>query len=104
MKSKLTIDLDENNSPIIVVNNYRSDDLRDKVVTRLFEALQHQSSYFVLDEVAVYEGTNDGSCARYSIKPVSPSDLEYHRDRINSLIEERDKLRKLNPELYKQSN
>lgn len=38
MKSKITIDLDHDNQPVIKINYQHSDDVRDKMVKRFLES------------------------------------------------------------------
>ena len=44
MKSKITIDVDQDNQPIIKVEYSESDDVRDKLVKRFIENFGHNSN------------------------------------------------------------
>lgn len=39
MKSKITIDLDENNTPVVLIKYESSEDVRDKMVKRFLEKI-----------------------------------------------------------------
>lgn len=72
MLSKLTIDLDEDNQPIIRVKYRKSEDVRDTMVKRFIETLGYQSMYariiFETPSHTIYDEDKD-----LKIRPI-PSD------------------------------
>ena len=65
MKSKITIDLDNDNQPVIKIDYKQSEDVRDKMISRFFQALDFGSSWCTIEFVS---DTPEGSIAE--IHPV----------------------------------
>lgn len=72
MKSKLTIDLDEDNQPIIKIEYQQSDDVRDKMVKIFLETYESRSRWATFQYVPVE--VQNGSVSK--IRPVKPSEFK----------------------------
>jgi len=70
MKSRITIDLDAFNRPIIQVEYNPSEDVRDKLVKRFLEGFAHES---VWCRATVENVRNDGTLL--TIRPLAPVEL-----------------------------
>ena|SRR5687768_1755303 len=81
MKSKITIDLAEDNQPIIQINYVPSEDVRDKMVKRFLETFGHSS---VWSRVTFTPGT-DITIA--TIRPIPFDDIFHNVQDMKSLIE-----------------
>jgi hypothetical protein len=79
MKSRITveIDFDNNNRPVIQIHERESDDVRDRLISAVFEKLGHHSRWF---RVEFKNNTmNDGDTSPGSIwhlTPISPDEYE----------------------------
>lgn len=72
MKSKIIIDIDYDNQPIIRINYEESEDVRDGLVKRFLETFGHESSYASFR--FVYNG--DNSLNAYArLRPIKPEDM-----------------------------
>ncbi len=99
MKSKLKIDLDEYNNPIIELQIIESDDLRDKVAKRFLEKLEGDSIYALIkveQRPLLFGSFIDGSDTLpqrkvLTISPVTPK--EYNM--VSSELQSRLKVREL---------
>jgi hypothetical protein len=67
MKSRITIDLDAFNRPIIQVEYSPSEDVRDKLVRRFLEGFAHESLWC---RATVENVRNDGTLL--TIRPLAP--------------------------------
>ena len=76
MKSKLTIDLDFDNQPIIKIDYVPSEDVRDKMVKRFLESFGSSSAWARLK----YE--DDSLCI---LRPIPPEDLEDNGKEMSNL-------------------
>lgn len=76
MKSRISIDLDYYNKPIINIEYRESDDLRDKVVKRFLEEFGHNSNFCRVNWQIRENDINQA----VNISPISPAQLEdsYH--------------------------
>lgn len=72
MKSKLSIDLDEDNQPIIEIIWRESDDVRDKMVKKFLESFGDRST---LAQFNYTEGPSDGRAVA-KIRPIDESTYE----------------------------
>jgi len=79
MKSKLTIDLDENNQPIIHIYYEETEDVRDKMVKRFLETFGGDSSW------AEFTFEHNGSSA--TITPIKPYNLKITKENIETRID-----------------
>lgn len=79
MKSRITIDLDPFNHPIIKVEYSPSEDVRDKLVKRFLEGFFHES---VWCRATIENLRNDGSLL--VIRPIAPKEFE---DNSKEMIE-----------------
>jgi hypothetical protein len=70
MKSKITIDLDIDNQPIVKIDFQPSDDVRDKMVKRFLETFGHSSVWCRWEYQNQVE---DGSTS--ILRPISPERL-----------------------------
>lgn len=68
MKSKILIDVDYDNQPIIKIEYQNSEDVRDKLVKRFLEAFGGQSAYasFYFVDAQPHEGQ------RAMVRPIPP--------------------------------
>lgn len=76
MRSRITIDLDEANQPVIKIQYVESDDLRDKIVKRFLEKLGHESRWCEIN----FEPSTEITTA--IVSAIHPSDLATHQDLI----------------------
>lgn len=71
MKSKIMIDVDYDNQPIIKIEYQESEDVRDKLVKRFMEAFGGKSTFanfwFLSDEI---------SNSKAKIRPIGPDEAE----------------------------
>lgn len=81
MKSKITIDLDEDNQPVIKVDFQTSEDVRDKMIARFFEKLGYGSVWF---RMKVFPHDTLGT--KYIIRPISSEELEKEGNEILGLV------------------
>lgn len=81
MKSKITIDLDYDNHPVIRVIYLYSEDVRDKMVNRFLEAFGHNSSWC---KIEIMSSIPDGSI--FQIRPINNSELEKTSEEMNKRI------------------
>ena len=76
MKSKITIDLAEDNQPIIKVDYVYSEDVRDKMVKRFLERFGGASCWARFRYTTSYAESEYGGTSRTAeIKPIPPEDL-----------------------------
>lgn len=80
MKSRIHIDVDEDNQPIITINYVASEDVKDKLVKKFMETFGSQSSWA---EFKFTSAVDNSDCR---IRPIKPQDLEAHIDIIKSSI------------------
>jgi hypothetical protein len=85
MKSKVRIELDENNSPVVELEFIASEDLRDKVAHQFRERFEYWSSYCIVrwDDTPVV-----GKGSRMLISPVPPDEMEALVEKIKVRIKE----------------
>lgn len=85
MKSKLRIELDEDNSPVIELEFVPSEDLRDKVANKFRERFEYWSSYCI---VRWDDTPQVGRGSRMIISPVSPCDMKDLISKLKDRIKE----------------
>lgn len=79
MKSKVTIDIDWDNQPVIRIEYNESDDVRDKMVKRFMESFRGDSCWATF----TFENTVSNLTAnRHAIiRPIPPAELkDYHEN------------------------
>ena len=78
MKSKLTIDLDDDNQPIILIDYVYSEDVRDKIVKRFIESFGSESCYarFGYLNWATDSSPYGGLSRACKIRPIKETELE----------------------------
>lgn len=67
MKSRITIDVDYDNQPIIKIEYYNSEDVRDKLVKRFLEGFGAESTF-----ANFYYELADDTNSRAKIIPIKP--------------------------------
>ena len=73
MKSKITIEIDHDNQPIILIDYEPSPDVRDSLVKRFLETFEGQSEYASFRFV----WTNENSInSKARLRPIKPEDLK----------------------------
>lgn len=82
MKSKLTIDLDFDNQPVIRIDYVPSEDVRDKMVKRFLESFGSSSVWARL-EYRINPTLQEGSLS--TLRPVFPEELEKNGKEISNL-------------------
>ncbi len=90
MKSKITIDMDWDNQPIIKIEYQESDDVRDKMVKRFMETFGGKSYWatFFYDQ-SISEMTEKAN-SKAQIRPIKPSQLSEHwKDMRDSALDEK---------------
>lgn len=79
MKSKIFIDVDHDNQPIIRIEHYHSDDVRDKLVAKFLETFAHASVYCRIShqETNMEQVTVHGlyPAKIVNVRPVTPKEL-----------------------------
>lgn len=83
MKSRISIGIDEDNQPVIQVNFVESDDVRDKLISRMLYAANETFTMKI-----ACTGVGPGASS-YDITPVLGKDLEKHTNMLRSIIENR---------------
>lgn len=84
MESRISIDLDTDNQPIIKIDYKPSDDVRDKMVKRFMETFGGNS---VFATFYFQNSAHDQSNHVAVIRPLSVSDFKYHADDFNRHLE-----------------
>lgn len=75
MKSKISIDVDYDNQPIIKIEYLPSEDVRDKLVKKFLETFAHDSIFCT----HFFESDKDDGYKRTIIRPISPN-ADYFKD------------------------
>jgi hypothetical protein len=83
MKSRITIDVDNDNQPIIRIDYGYSDDVRDKLVKIFLESFGTASAW---SRITFGPSTIDGESA--TIRPVSPDEMGTNADEMSNLYED----------------
>lgn len=85
MKSKITIDLDWDNQPIIKIEYNESDDVRDKMVKRFLETFGGDSCWALFN----FANTVDNLTANRNAKlrPIPPSELKNYYENMKTAYE-----------------
>lgn len=78
MKSRITIDVDYSNQPVIKIEWVQSEDVRDKLVKRFLEAFGSES---ILARF-YYTNSLDSSNSRAEISPIGPFEYKEHYEII----------------------
>lgn len=73
MKSKITIEIDHDNQPIIKIDYEPSPDVRDSLVKRFLETFEGKSCYCTFYFIDIPSQAT-GSLAR--IRPIKPDDMK----------------------------
>lgn len=93
MKSKITIDLDNDNQPVIKIDYQSSEDVRDKMVSRFFGALDFGSNWCTIEFT---DYTPNGSISK--IRPIRVSEMKQNAleilDRFNTEAKPEEKPKK----------
>lgn len=86
MKSKIQIDLDWDNQPIIKIEYVPSDDVRDKMVKRFLETFggDYLATFFFDNNAQ--ELANGTANKRATLRPLPSQDYKYHADYFNSVL------------------
>ena len=74
MKSKIWIDIDEQNAPVIRVKAELTEDVRDKLFMRFFE--NDCSSLAVRFSNGIYEGDGEGQCKYFEAELLPINKIE----------------------------
>jgi hypothetical protein len=77
MKSKIQISVTEENKPCIKINTEITEDVRDILVKRFTEMLEHQSSWCKISFLNTQE---------WIIEPIEPKDLEENSKLMSILV------------------
>lgn len=80
MKSKITIDLAEDNQPIIQINYIPSEDVRDKMIKRFLETFGHSS---VWSRIVFHPGTE---ITVATIRPIPFDEIKHNIADMQSLM------------------
>lgn len=83
MKSKITIEIDHDNQPILVIEYLPSQDVRDSLVKRFLETFGGRSEYASFRFVYT-PPSFEGSKAR--VRPIAPIDMEGAAKNIMEVI------------------
>ena len=92
MKSKITIDVDYDNQPIIKIEYVASDDVRDKLVFKFINSLGYQSVWTKFDgmEHSIdwdLEGDYKQAKDVYKLRPIEDWKLYDEKEEMNEIIE-----------------
>lgn len=82
MKSKIMIDLDEDNQPIIKIDYFYSEDVRDKMVKRFLETFETGcwARFQYLNNGTEYVNSNA------KIRPLTPEELKLDLKKIQEFV------------------
>lgn len=85
MKSRISIDLDFENKPIIKIEYRQSEDVRDSLVKRFLETFASQSSWCKIkfDGARDYAAPHNLDAGVSLIYPIAPSDFEKESEIMN---------------------
>lgn len=79
MKSRITIDVDTDNQPVIRIEYVDSEDVRDKLVKRFLQSFGGSSTwalfYYIVNDISI-------------IRPIPPSELNKEVDSIKKAVED----------------
>lgn len=97
MKSKITIDVDHDNQPVIKIEYVTSEDVRDKLVKKFLETFGGSSCwaefYFVNDAQNMSHAVHGQNNSTALVRPITIHELEtVHKEKILYQIEENKKL------------
>jgi hypothetical protein len=86
MRSRISIDLDFNNEPILKIEYNESEDVRDKIVKRFLEKFASISSWCKIewDHERLYTNGNNMNAGVSIISPVVPKEIQHE---INLMTE-----------------
>jgi hypothetical protein len=84
MKSRISIDVDAHNNPIIRVDFTESDDLRDKLLGRF---LYSANQSFTLKINVVGVGSRGST---YEVAPISDKDVDKHHQLLTDILTNRE--------------
>lgn len=91
MKSKISIDLDYQNNPIIKIEYIESADVRDKMVKRFLEGFRSESCWALFKYDSSFESTGlsdwDSKATLAVIKPIHPSNIEQEVSKMKEVLE-----------------
>lgn len=80
MKSKITVDLDHDNQPVLKIEYRASEDVRDKMVKRLIETLGYSSVWF---RFYMQDSVPDGSNSQ--LRPIKPEEMNSNAQEMLNL-------------------
>lgn len=80
MRSKITIDFDETNQPIIKIDYFASEDVRDKMVKRFLEGLGKASNW--CEVKFVNEGVESYDNSTATLTPIPPLQMLAHANKM----------------------
>lgn len=99
MKSKIKVDVDFYNDPVITIESFENnEDLRDKMLTRFLQTLLPNGRLAFIDQHGSKYGSRLNCCEAssetsktFTIHTIDPNDYEVIIEEICTLIKERDK-------------
>lgn len=83
MKSKIRIELDNDNSPIIQVDYHPTDDVRDKLVKRFIEGFDNSILARVIFD---FQDRGSPEAISFKIKPIPSNELQNTKELIEEIL------------------
>lgn len=77
MKSRITIDVDVDNQPVIKIDYTYSDDVRDTLVKKFIESFGHESQ----EARVIWEIVPNEIDQRLIVRPVSPEEQKQRKNK-----------------------
>lgn len=81
MKSKITIDLAEDNQPVIKIQYVDSEDVRDKMIKRFIETFSYSSVWVRWS----YEGVIS-DCSVSTLRPIPPKEMKSNAEEMLRIL------------------
>lgn len=86
MKSKITIDMDWDNQPIILIEYEESPDVRDKMVKRFMETFGGESYFATFHFKQDNLDPNFKFNRKAVVRPIEPQKLQEHLPILNDIV------------------
>lgn len=96
MKSRITIDVDFDNQPVLKIEYSPSEDVRDKLVKKFLESFGGDSRwaefYFINDSQQLSSAIHGQANSTALVRPISPHGMIEQAKSINYMVEEHKKM------------
>lgn len=96
MKSRVTIDVDFDNQPVLKIEYVPSEDVRDKLVKKFLESFGGESRwaefYFINDSQQLSKAVHGQANSIALVRPLSPHEMIGQRLNINRMVDAHEKM------------